>query len=215
MKKFPLSMRGVCLSLALLACTCAALSGAFFFPPAAASLPAVTVAADAQAAEENADAGAYTFSRSVVTNKSLTVYYKVSGSASAGADYNALGGSAVIPAGAASVTVKITPVDDSVVEGSEAVSVTLSANRAYAVGTPASAIVNIADNDAAPTPTPTPTPTPRKKKKQKRPRPTPTPTARATVTATPTPVPTVDDHGGGDDDDSSGKGRGRDHPEDD
>ncbi|HEX8148578.1 MAG TPA: right-handed parallel beta-helix repeat-containing protein [Pyrinomonadaceae bacterium] len=162
MEKFPLSLRGVCLCLALLACVCAALCGALYGgAAAAASLPAVTVnASDAQAAEAGADAGAYTFRRAPATSKPLTVYYKVGGTAAAGADYNALGGSAVIPAGAASVTVKITPLDDADSENPETVNVTLAADRSYAVSTPASAAVTIADNDPAPTPTPTPTPAP-------------------------------------------------------
>ena len=159
MKKFPLSLRGVCLGLALLACVCAAPPGALQGGTAAASLPGVTVgASDAQAAESGADSGAYTFRRTLVTNKPLTVYYTVGGTASAGADYNALVGSAVIPAGAAAVTVKLVPLDDNAVEETETVNVTLSANRSYAVASPSSAAVNIADNDSAPAPTPTPTP---------------------------------------------------------
>src|SRR5215204_1786176 len=131
MKKFPLSLRGLCISLVLLACVCAGVSGTLFggAAAAAASLPAVTVnATDAQAAEAGADAGAFTFRRALATNKSLTVYYKVGGTASAGSDYSALGGSAVIPAGATSVNVKVTPLDDAAVEDSETVNVTLSAN---------------------------------------------------------------------------------------
>ena len=57
MKKFPSSVRGVCLSLGLLACVCAVLSGALFGGAAAAALPVVTVnASDSEAAEAGPDA---------------------------------------------------------------------------------------------------------------------------------------------------------------
>ncbi|HEX8187059.1 MAG TPA: right-handed parallel beta-helix repeat-containing protein [Pyrinomonadaceae bacterium] len=52
MKKFPSSVRGVCLGLGLLACVCAVLSGALFADAAAAALPVVTVNASVPEAAE-------------------------------------------------------------------------------------------------------------------------------------------------------------------
>ncbi len=162
MKKFPSSVRGVCLSLALFVCVCASLSGALFGGVSeAASMPAVTVtASDARAAEAGPDPGAFTFRRSVLTSKPLTVYYTVGGTAAAGADYAALSGSATIPAGRASVVVKVSPFDDAGFEGPETVNVTLTRAVSYNLGSPAGAEVTIDDNDTAPTPTPTPAPRP-------------------------------------------------------
>jgi parallel beta-helix repeat protein len=161
MKKFPPSVRGVCLGLALLACVCAVLSGALFADASAASLPVVTVtASDAAAAELGADTASFTFRRTPSTSKSLNIYYKVGGTAAGAADYAALSGSVVIPAGASTAVVKVTPLGDAAVEGDETVSVTVSGNKFYAVGSTASASATIADNNLAPTPEPTPTPTP-------------------------------------------------------
>src|SRR5262249_24416833 len=72
-----------------------------------------------------------------------------------GTDYTSLSGSLTIPAGAASATITVTPIDDSAVEGNETVILTVSAYAAYTVGSPSSATVTIADNDQAPPPFPT------------------------------------------------------------
>src|SRR5438067_3011418 len=116
------------------------------------TLPTVTVtASDANASEANRDPGVFTIARTGSTSASLTVNYTLGGTAANGADYNALSGAVTIPAGAASATVTITPVDDALVEGSETVVLSVAANAAYTVGSPASATVTITDNDSAPT----------------------------------------------------------------
>ena len=53
----------------------------------------------------------------------------------------------VIPAGATSAPINITPIDDTTPEPSETVILTLSANAAYTLGTPTSGTITIADND--------------------------------------------------------------------
>jgi hypothetical protein len=63
-----------------------------------------------------------------------------------------------IPAGAASATVTLTPIDDKLVEGNETVILTVTAAAAYAVGSPNNASVTIADNDQAALPTVTVSP---------------------------------------------------------
>ena len=55
--------------------------------------------------------------------------------------------------GVTSATVTATPVDDTTVEGTETVILTLSAGTGYVVGTPSSASGSITDNDAPPPPT--------------------------------------------------------------
>ena len=63
--------------------------------------------------------------------------YGVSGTATPGADYVALPGAITIPAGAASETIAISPLDDPFAEPNEMVSLTLNADPAYTAGSPA------------------------------------------------------------------------------
>jgi lysophospholipase L1-like esterase len=118
--------------------------------------PTVTVAAsDASASEAGPDPGAFTVTRSGSTAQALTVQYSVGGSATGGSDYTALPGSVTIPAGASSAAVPVVVVNDSLVESSETVVLTLSTSAAYAIGAPSSATVTIQDNDSVPVPPPT------------------------------------------------------------
>jgi hypothetical protein len=115
-------------------------------------LPLVTVAAtDAAASETGPDTGTFTITRTGSTAAALTVNYAMSGTATNGTDYTSLSGSVTIAAGSATATVTLTPIDDSAFEGNETAILTISANAAYAVGSPGSATVTIADNDSAPT----------------------------------------------------------------
>jgi hypothetical protein len=116
----------------------------------AATLPSVTVSAsDANAAEAGTDPGTFTVTRTGPTTAALTVGFTLGGTASA-ADYAAVPGTVTIPAGSPSAPVTLTPVDDTTVEGSETVVLTLSGGQGYTVGAPSSATVTIADNDTAP-----------------------------------------------------------------
>jgi len=120
-------------------------------PPA---LPTVAVTAtDANAAEAGRDAGVFSIARTGLTTAALPVQLTFGGTARA-ADYNSLSTSVTIPAGAASATVTITPVDDSTVESSETVTLTLAENAAYTLGALTTATITIADNDSV-TPPPT------------------------------------------------------------
>ena len=125
------------------------------------------VASDPDAAEKGADPGTFTVSRTGDTSNPLTVYYTVGGSATAGLDYTGLSsfggwygrqvlGSVTIPAGAGSVDMAVTPIDDTIIEGSETVVVTLTNNPegfwgynglSYYVQEPSAATVTIADNE--------------------------------------------------------------------
>ncbi|MBI4664028.1 MAG: glycoside hydrolase family 9 protein [Verrucomicrobia bacterium] len=117
-------------------------------------LPTITVATpDPNAAEAGLESGTFSISRSGSTATALTVNYSVTGSATSGSDYASLASSVTIPVGAASATVVVTPVDDTLVEGSEAVTLTVNASSAYTVAKSNSATVTIADNDSTPTPT--------------------------------------------------------------
>jgi hypothetical protein len=110
------------------------------------TLPTVTVTAtDANASDLDANTGTFTIHRTGDTTAALTVAYTVGGTATAGVDYNALSGSATISAGASNGTIVVTPLIDSAAEGSEAVTVTVSASSAYTVGTPSTATITIFD----------------------------------------------------------------------
>ncbi|MDW8372682.1 MAG: Calx-beta domain-containing protein [Planctomycetota bacterium] len=106
------------------------------------------VAMDSQAAEgPTPDTGMITIYREGVLSEELTVVLAISGTATGGTDYEALGTSVTIPEGEAQVTLTVTPLEDTEFEGAETVVVTLQSGAAYVVGSPASATVTIADND--------------------------------------------------------------------
>ena len=109
-------------------------------------------AVDALASETGSDPGLFRFTRSGATTSPLTVIYVIATGASqaTAGDYTpTLTGSQIIPAGAASVDVTITPVDDALVEGTETLTLTLSDTGSYDVGPSSSATVTIQDNDSA------------------------------------------------------------------
>lgn len=119
-------------------------------------LPTVTIAAtDASAAEEGSDPGEFTITRSGDTTESLTVYYGVGGTATAGDDYGIMpsASSVMISAGSSSATIVVTPVDDTEEEVSETVTLTLAIDAAYIVGPSDEDTVTIADNDSVAGPT--------------------------------------------------------------
>jgi len=93
-------------------------------------LPAVTVTAtDADASRVGLDPGTFTFTRSGSTSSALTVNYSLAGTAGNGTDYNSLGTTLTIPAGAASATVTVAPKSSASFVGSETVVVALSGSQ--------------------------------------------------------------------------------------
>ena len=123
----------------------------------------ITVAAsDATAGEsDRADAvtgvtpppntGSFTITRSGVSTSAVTVSYSMSGTAENGLDYTSVAESVVIPAGANTATIVITPLADTAYERDETVVLTVMENPHYLVGADASAAVTIADDDPQPT----------------------------------------------------------------
>ena len=110
--------------------------------------PSVSVAAtDGAATEAGADGGLFTITRSGSTLASLQVFFTVGGNAVPGSDYTSLASPITIPPGASSVTIPVLVLDDLLLEGNEAVSLTVSAGVDYVIGSPASAAVTISDND--------------------------------------------------------------------
>ncbi len=110
--------------------------------------PVTVAASDATASEDDLSTGTFTLTRTGPTTSPLTVNFTVGGTALSGGDYTAIGTSAVIPAGQASVPVVITPLDDSLLEPSETVVLTLSSSASYAFSVSASATVTLADDES-------------------------------------------------------------------
>jgi uncharacterized protein len=113
------------------------------------SLPTVSIAATANAAEAGTANGSFRISRTGNTTNALAVNYSVAtgaGQATPGADYTTLSGTATIAAGSSFVDVVVTPIDDTLVEGDESVTLTLSPSASFTLGT-GTASVTIVDND--------------------------------------------------------------------
>lgn len=109
----------------------------------------VTVTAtDAFATESGPTTGKFTITRTGDTSASLTVNFAVSGTATAGSDYTGLGTSVVIPAGKASVFKTVTPMQDTLQELDETITLTLKQSASYAVGAAGSATVTLASDEA-------------------------------------------------------------------
>jgi hypothetical protein len=117
-----------------------------------ATLPAVTVAVVANAAEPST-AGTFRFTRTGGDlTQPLTINYTVSGTATPGVDYTALSGVATIPANTTFVDVPFTPIDDNLPEPTETVIINITASANYNV-TGATATGFIVDNDTTATAT--------------------------------------------------------------
>ena len=106
---------------------------------------------DATASEAGADSGVFLLTRTGSTASALKVYYGLSGSASHGTDYAPLTGEVVIPAGATSAPVVITPYNDDIAEPNETVILAIANfNDTYSIGTPSQGTVTIIDNSDTP-----------------------------------------------------------------
>jgi hypothetical protein len=111
-------------------------------------LPVVSIkTTNASASEVGPTPGRFTISRTGKNSEPLVVYYTVSGTATNGVDYGAIGGVITIPAGSLAEVLVINPVDDQDFERSETVTVTLASNPAYTLSTSKTATVTIVDND--------------------------------------------------------------------
>ncbi|WP_404786992.1 phytase [Altericista sp. CCNU0014] len=113
--------------------------------------PVLSVSATtATATESDAKPGVFTVSRVASTSTAQTFSYTLSGSATNGTDYASLSGTATIDAGQTSIEIKVVPVDDTLGEPNETVSLKLDTGTGYTVD-PAqtAAIVTIVDNDVA------------------------------------------------------------------
>ncbi len=110
----------------------------------------LTIAKTADAAEPTS-AGNFAISlpTGITAKENITVNYTVGGTATAGADYTALTGTATILAGQNAVNVAVNVIDDKIVEGTETVTATLTSASSASLSFTAtgSASLNIADDD--------------------------------------------------------------------
>lgn len=107
----------------------------------------VTLNSTDPSASEAGDPATVTFTRTGPLTEALAVNYSLSGTAVSGADYTGLGGSVVIPAGAASQDTGLSPVQDALPEGSETVVLSLAEGSGYTLAPAGSVTLAIADDD--------------------------------------------------------------------
>src|SRR5262249_24182361 len=98
----------------------------------------------------------FTVTRGANLNGAITINLTWSGTATFGTDYTVAasggtlsGNTLKLASGASSATLTVTPGDDTTVESTETVILTLAAGTGYALGSPTSATGSITDNDVA------------------------------------------------------------------
>lgn len=111
--------------------------------------PVVTIVATDDAAAETGDTGAFTITRSVVTNSPLVVNFTRSGTATSGTDFTSIltPGIATIAANQSSATVIVSPLQETTPEIPETVVLTLATGSGYTLGGTTTATVTIQDDD--------------------------------------------------------------------
>lgn len=118
----------------------------------ATSLPSITVdLASISRAEDSGTPFTFTFQRSGPTTQPLTVFYRLSGTASVGVDY--LGPSPGVnhlsfAAGSATATVVLTPIADQVIESDESLSLALLHGPGYGIASTSPAVATLVNDDA-------------------------------------------------------------------
>lgn len=111
-------------------------------PPPAVSLEASTPGAS----EAGPVSGLFTLTRAGASvTGALTVNLALGGTAANGTDYLAVGNTLIIPAGATSITLPITPVADTLAEGPETVELSLAKGAGYYAASALSPVVTIQD----------------------------------------------------------------------
>ena len=134
---------------------------AFATASSAQTRPTVTLAVSQRTVTEGqGGAGTVVVRRSQGTEDSLRVFYRLSGSARNGVDYERLGGSVEIPAGSAEATIGIVPLDDNTREPTERVTVQLRPaprnSAPYRLGARRAQVIQILDDDQPSVPRPPP-----------------------------------------------------------
>jgi hypothetical protein len=108
--------------------------------------PWVSISAGSNASEPSTP-GSFTVTRAGSAVSAITVGFTVSGTATEGTDYQAIGTTVNMAAGVTSVPITITPIDDTLPEGTETITVTLRSGTGYGVTTTNTATINLLDNE--------------------------------------------------------------------
>lgn len=115
-----------------------------------ADISVITLAATDASANENGDTGRFTFTRTGSTSAALAVFYSVGGSAHNGVDFQQLSGLVTFPAGSATATVDVVPINDSLGEPSQTVSLQIRSAPQYQFSGTGNAVVTINDDGDLP-----------------------------------------------------------------
>ena len=113
------------------------------------TLPQISVTAtDPYASETAGDAGEFVITRTGAMTNALNVIVSYSGTATNTSDYATLPTTVTIPANQSSATLTLMPVNDTLIEGPEDATITISSNAAYVRDASAqTATINITDAD--------------------------------------------------------------------
>lgn len=108
------------------------------------------VASDPVASEVAGNPGEFTLTRTGPTTSSLSVSIAITGTATAGTDYTTITSPRSFGVGVSSITIPVTPIQDTLTEGNEEVVVSISTNASYLVGAASAANVTLVDDDLPP-----------------------------------------------------------------
>jgi Ca2+-binding RTX toxin-like protein len=115
------------------------------------TLPTITLEVNPSSVVEDGTTNlTYTFTRTGDLTNSLSVNYSIGGTASNGTDYGNIGTSVSFAANSNTATVIVDPTADNVVEPDETVSLTLTSDPSYVLGTIAPVTGTITNDDSLP-----------------------------------------------------------------
>jgi FAD dependent oxidoreductase/Calx-beta domain len=116
-----------------------------FVLPGAVSTTVQIVASDSVAGEFGSNSGKASVVRTGDTTQSLVVNVSYAGTATSGMDYTGAASTVTIPAGAASQTITLSPVVDTLAEGEEIIEISLQPGANYTPAAPSSAAIVLLD----------------------------------------------------------------------
>lgn len=121
-------------------------------------VPTITVTATAAYAyEAGPTSSTFVIARTGPTANPVTITYTLAGSATLGSDFAPLpgyittNGTVTLAAGQVATNLELAPVNDASAEGAENITLQLSADALYVLGSPAADTITILDDDVAPT----------------------------------------------------------------
>jgi hypothetical protein len=119
-------------------------------PAAASTKPVLSISAPRNKATEGSRTGYFQITRTGgITTVALPVSLAITGRAKNGVDYKTVSSSLLFLPGQTTLSIPIAPIDDTILERAEDVSIAIAANGNYDIGTPAKSSVWIYDNDGA------------------------------------------------------------------